>query len=463
MKKLTYAIFVAIFMLLSMLPFVCMTYYKADTASELRELAPKAQIIKDKKLNTSFGSDFDAYFGDHFAYRSELVDANATLKMKLFNTSAEEKVITGKDGWLFYTETLGDFSGTGRLSDGEIARIAHILKMESDYSKENGKGYIFFVAPNKNTIYPEKMASYYVKSDEKTNLDRLNEKLTEMGVSVLDMKKVLTDAKSEGDEIYYKYDSHWNLRGAMIGYEAIMDAVQKETGYKTAYDGWTMDQLKDGKRIGDLLSMVTPVHAEAFDSFTEGEPVSIFKSKGRPITSNDQMLIETVLKEASEDNMNLLMYRDSFGRSIYKPLANSFNEATFVRANPFTIASMISENSFVVREIVERNINILDDFAAVIPAREIGADKFSEKIEAEIKSMQTEKSGSLVHFYGHATANEKYDDYRATITLSDGTVYEVFPIVESSLKAEDAGTLGFSAYFPSEVDLKDAKVIFFKD
>lgn len=461
-KKIVYIIFTAIFMLIAMLPFVCMTFYKADNSGELRELADKAEIIKENKLNKEFGSDFDAYFGDHFAFRSELVDANATLKMKLFNTSAEEKVITGKDGWLFYTETLGDYSGTAALSDGTISRIAYIIKMESDYARENGQGYVFFVAPNKNTIYPEMMLSYYGKTSEKTNLDRLNEKLASLGVSVLDMKQVLLDAKKDGRMLYYKYDSHWNLYGAMIGYNAILDAIEKECGYKTTYTGWTEDSLSDGERIGDLLSMVTPVHGSAIDAYAEGEPEEIFKSKGKPITGADQLRIETKLKEAGDCTTKLLMYRDSFGRSIYKALANSFCEASFLRANPFALAGSTDENTVVVREIVERNISVLADFAAVMPAGQVSENKYDKVIKTEALNVQSENSGAYIHLYGYAKTNEIWDDYRAIVTLADGTSYEAFPIVEESLSSSEEKTVGFSLYITSEKDIADAKVTFFE-
>lgn len=49
-----------------------------------------------------------------------MVTANAALEAAVFRVSAEEKVTLGRDGWLFYTETLDDYLHTGALTQRQL-------------------------------------------------------------------------------------------------------------------------------------------------------------------------------------------------------------------------------------------------------------------------------------------------------------------------------------------------------
>lgn len=454
MKNIKYIVFVALFMIIAILPFVGMTFYKNDGSAEQRTLAEKPALVKEGKLNTEYATEYEDYFGDNFAFRTELVDADAAIKLNVFKSSSESKVITGKDNWLFYAETLDSYSGLNKLTDGELSRLTEILKLESDYCKAFGKGYVFTVAPNKNSVYPEMMADYYVKSDEPSDLDRLNESLEKAGVGVLDLKKELTTAKSTGTQLYYTYDSHWNYYGAMVGYHAIMDSVRDVSGFGTTYADFTGEALADtnGEREGDLLKMVRPLHANAFEIYSQSPLKEYFKYVGKKPANTDALTIQTTLKEPGDNDTNLLMFRDSFGRAIITPLANSFAKAKFLRSMPFAIYGNIDENTVVVREIVERNIKLLLTSAPLIPAQPVTSD-FSEykKFDVTMKEEKSENSGNLVHYFGYGIPAEEADDYRVLVTVGSETL-EAFPLVEASFEDTPDGAIGYSFYLTEETE-----------
>ncbi|WP_297345664.1 hypothetical protein [uncultured Mobiluncus sp.] len=51
------------------------------------------------------------YFESHFPARGPMISATATLKSRLFHTAANNQVIIGSDGWLYYAATLDDWDG----------------------------------------------------------------------------------------------------------------------------------------------------------------------------------------------------------------------------------------------------------------------------------------------------------------------------------------------------------------
>ena len=66
--------------------------------------------------------------------KSSLTDEAATVKdtvlYRLFGASGSDQVIAGKDGWLFYNETLNDYIGAAAMTDEEIEeRLADLRAM----------------------------------------------------------------------------------------------------------------------------------------------------------------------------------------------------------------------------------------------------------------------------------------------------------------------------------------------
>jgi len=458
MKKTIYIVFTALFLAVALIPFAGMFFYQTDETAEGRTLAEKPSFTEDGKINLNIGTDYEDYFGDHFAFRSELVDLDATLKLDLFATSSEDKVIVGKDGWLFYAETLNDFSGTVKLSDGDINRLARIIKMESDYCRTNGKGYVFTVAPNKNSIYPEKMAAYYLAASENTNLENINEALVKLGVNVCDLQESLISAKASGKQLYYTYDSHWNLEGATVGYKALLASVKKECGFDYADSDWLNATFEPAEREGDLLKMVTPLQGNVIENYATESLKNKYKTQGMMKTVDDLRIITNA---ELDDQTKLLMFRDSFGRAIIEPLSDTFKKATYLRATPFAIADYLDADTVVIREIVERNIKNLLEYAPIMtaPAATDADVAGLEALNATSVTAKTEEHGELIHYFGtYKTANLP-DDYVVIVTTADSSKYQAFPIVENALGESDV--LGYSFYLPKTVDATGITISFF--
>ena len=126
MKK---KLFIIIFMGLLLVPFVGMRFYKADLSIEKKHDEALPQPVTDGKVNLQFFQELTDYMADHFAFRQELITADAGVKADLFQSSANEKVIVGKDGWLFFEETLDDYMKRNCLNKRQIHNCARVLKL----------------------------------------------------------------------------------------------------------------------------------------------------------------------------------------------------------------------------------------------------------------------------------------------------------------------------------------------
>ena len=233
---------------------------------------------------------------------------------------------------------------------------------------------------------------YYYQKGETSNLERLVPLLEEAGIEYVDLTETF---QNEDEVLYFKRDSHWNNKGALLAYNAVMDAMGRE--HETYANVPTVTE-KD--HIGDIDEILYPLAAEPEEN--------IYYSKDwgfdyvNDVTDNMDEWIETV---NPDKDGTLLMYRDSFGESILPFFADEYNKAYFSRLVPYNMENLIQyQPDTVIVERVERQI---DAFATEIPVME------SPKVEnirpLEIKtdtSLKTEQNGSYLVISG--TVDQKY-------------------------------------------------------
>ena len=207
MKKL-HIIFIAACMLVCLVPFVGMAFHPTKESTENRRLSEFPSVTsKDGGLNTSFFTEFDTWFNEHFAFRNELVAADGVIQGTLFKTSAEDQVIRGTDDWLYYSSTLGDYLGTNCMDERERFNLQHNLEIVSDWAKEKGVELLLTVPPNKNTLYGEHMPYYDSKIVNPSHtLDYLPEICKASGTPYADLAELF---RNEEETLYLKRDSHW--------------------------------------------------------------------------------------------------------------------------------------------------------------------------------------------------------------------------------------------------------------
>lgn len=92
MKK---KIFIIIFFCLLCIPSLGMLFFKTDVSVEQRQVQIFPSIKTGGKLNVKFFDQLNDYFSDNFAFRQNLIEADAIIKKNVFRQSGNEKVIVG--------------------------------------------------------------------------------------------------------------------------------------------------------------------------------------------------------------------------------------------------------------------------------------------------------------------------------------------------------------------------------
>lgn len=432
MKNKAMAFYLALTMAVCLLPLVGLLWKKSAESTENRRLAEFPKLRTQDGWNVEFLPQAGAYFEDHFAYRQEMVTADALLRAKLLGVSAADGVISGTDGWLYYKDSLNDYLGDEILSDRAVYNIARTLRLMQDYVEEGGRKFLFAVAPNKNSLYGEHMPYYdRVKVSGQKNIDKLRLALEEQGVHYVNLHELF---ESRDEVLYHPRDSHWNNKGAALAAEAILDALGKE---HASYEDAAYEVRKD--YVGDLDTMLFPLavtpdeeiyYTDAFTYEYEGE-----------VESNFDPDIRTV---CADGGGSLLMYRDSFGNALLPFFAEEYERARFTRGIPYYLDDMIFCKADTV--IVERAERFLPDMAqdppvAQSPQVQISLDNAKDLTQdANPAFCEAADQGLYLQLKGAVDESLVETESRIYVRTDGETVYEAYPATcEADGRKSDCG------------------------
>ena len=431
-----YIAFTAVFLAVSLIPLVCIPLSHPDFSLEKRMPAPFPELTNTGgSININFLPQLGSWFTDHFAFRQDMVTAQARAKTGLLGESPQESVISGTNGWLYYGETLNDYMEKGTMSERQIFNAAHTVRLMQEQCETDGQKFVFAVAPNKNSLYPDNMPKMYKKSGSPKNWDRLVPVLKEEGVCWCDLMNTFRSTK---EVLYHKTDSHWNNKGALLAYNKILDTAGiQHNDFKNI-----PCSVSHSAFSGDLETMLYPKDIRREDEFLYALPNTFRYVNGQ---KPDDMNIETACPNGAG---TLVIYRDSFGNTLFPFLAQSFKTTVLRKAVPYdmTLPQKKHANA-VVLEIVERNLPNLQKKAPRMqaPEREFEKPVTGNKAGTSTAVLNHMAKGDWMNFTGEiknpAETDKNTSVYIRFVSGGKSKVFEAFPQT-----AEDGNAFGYSLY-----------------
>lgn len=405
MKKRGFYIFIVLCLLILLIPFVGMAVAPTMTTTENKEMMALPRIREEEGMNVDYMSDLGEYFQEHFAFRQEMVSANAAIYGKIFGASTTDQVVIGKNNWMYFTGTLDDYLIEHQISERGLNNAVHNLKLIQNYTEQNGSKFLLAIAPNKNSIYGENMPYYYKKGEGETNYDRLRELLVQEDIHFVDLHKAFSDSE---EILYLERDSHWTNKGAVLAYNQMM--AELTTGYEN-YEDVSYEVRKD--HLGDLTEMLYPLNSELENN--EYYQRNWAWSYANEVTDNMDEWIETINPSKTG---TLLMYRDSFGESLLPFFAEAFGKGYFTRLVPYNMTNINQyQADYTIVERVERRIS---SFAAETPIMQSPAVQIQAETMIESSaSLNIQEEGSYYSVSGAVNSGDLHGDSNIYIQFSN--------------------------------------------
>ena len=449
--KMKYKLYIVIFMVMCILPFAGMAVAKTETTTENRTMAAFPSFMEEGKWNVNYLQDLGAYFEDHYAFRNLLVSVDSQIQAKLFKTSNMDTVIVGKNDWLYYTASLDNYLGQNLMSDQEVYNAAYNLSIVQEYVQSRGAKFLVTVPPNKNSLYGKNMPYYdQPKVSSERNYTNIIKALKSNKVAYTDLYQLFSNKK---ETLYLKRDSHWNEKGSLLAYNALLTDLNKE---HELYE--TVPVLRTKTEIGDLNKMIYPMWSQPEWNY------DYQYKKNYAYTSDTKSVEDAYITTTNKKAQgSLLMFRDSFGNTLLPWMAQSYEKAVFSKEMPYPLEKYMQESKAdtVIIEKVERNLkDFITDPPMLTPSE--------TKLSGEAKQVETkttvhvgvsEADTAYTEVYGKLDSKYVTPGMKVYIAVgedSDQHIYQAYLVnAASSDDSLDTTTTQYRLYLPQEtVDTK---------
>ncbi len=269
-----------------------------------------------------------------------------------------DKGLAGNDGWFFYAPAVRYLVEPAPEADDVVSAIVAYR----DKLAARGINLLVMCAPNKASVYPEKLASRAAGTDCRVNEHTLEvlAELRRANVEVLDLFEEFGEAKST-QTLYLAQDSHWSAAGAQL--------AAKKAAEKLVELGWVQKGQSRFEyrplllsRIGDILEMM-----RIPDKGIEPEGMNctqvLSADSGVPYRDdpNSDVLVmgDSFLRIYERDEPGSAGFISHLAYELSKPVASLVNDggaSTLVRQQLYHKPALLKGKKVVVWEFVERDI-----------------------------------------------------------------------------------------------------------
>lgn len=297
--------------LLSM-PAICQLLGSAELQSgaEQRTLAQRPAWPKHWSALLELPKKIDAFVNDQYGLRTKIMLANAWLHYALYS-SPNLSAYYGVGGWLFYNGDHSLRQVSRNLPRYEaLKRFADLLSELDTVLQQKNRRLVVAVAPNKESVYLDKLPLWLRTKTGPTEYDILFAELAKTQVRTVDLRALLREA-TQDTPVYYKTDSHWNILGALIAYNALVTAAGQAN--------WRIDPAialqPDTLNFSGDLARYLGLH----DYLSEPELRLVIGNP--PINEtvlNDRTTFPTRVFDYHRDGPVVLIIGDSFSNRLFK-------------------------------------------------------------------------------------------------------------------------------------------------
>ena len=349
-------ILISAFLAIIFLPFIVML---CTPGSEYLPNEGRMSNVPDDVYIKGYGinrASAESFINDNIGFRSFSTLADIAIKYELFRYYSPHHIIQGKDGQDFHTSFNKGYSDQVQpfdplIEEQYIAAKDRLVDVNDWFNKKDIQ-FLFVTIPEKQSIYPEFYPDTVLVSAADARLEKFALRVgDETNIDVLDLSAELRNAK-DPDEMLYNiaFDpAHWNLRGAYVGYSAVMSQLKQEKPMLYVLSESDLDISKRVESVTTADGIYTlPGRVEFIYDYSIKNPnastveLKHYDNEHTDVIMNDS-IIDILVNDGYSDIIlhyknpsqsgKLLLVGDSFFYQFLLPFfAESYGEVLFVSA-----------------------------------------------------------------------------------------------------------------------------------
>ena len=304
----------------------------------------------------------DGYVADHFPARPYLIGGLNALRL-VFGISGSERVIVGRDGWLFYDDG-GHFASARNdpaMTTAEARAWLVSLAGRTEVLQQQNISYLVVVAPLKETLVPNEGPTWFQGPDPKRRAVRLSADadVSQAG-NVLYLHDALVDPTRWGLKTFSRHDTHWTGLGAYQAYGAIMAWLQKlgfsEPARPLSAFHEVQPEKYDPRDLALMLGVASFVKVD-FPQFDD--PVTERSLKTTYLSPNHSWTGPRVIDTGEVGKPTVLITMDSFSNALLPLLYKHFSRLIIAHNQDGTWRTDLIARyhpNLVIQEVVESGL-----------------------------------------------------------------------------------------------------------
>ncbi|MEM7581929.1 MAG: hypothetical protein AAF560_00995 [Acidobacteriota bacterium] len=347
------------------------TWLKLDPAPKVVELrVPEAWPEMSWENLRQLPKQLESYYDDHFGFRNTLIRFNNRLRLVTGSNLHDTPVIVGKEDWVYINAgggLLDDRRAVRPYTDLELEEYGEKLVQRRDLLAAMGIPYLYVLAPDKHSIYPEYLPERIRRARERDRTDQLMSHLQEQtDLEILDLRGVLLAAKKD-QELYPSNGSHWNDYGAYLAYEAIQKRVARwfPAAAPLPLEAFEITQQRRRGDVARMLGLPDLMFSDYWGFELRGPSRSVETKDG--VAELAVRLPPHRLPFAHEiddpDLPRVVMFRDSFTNALLPFLSQHYQRIAYYWTNFIPMVVRHEKPQLVIEERAERQATRLDDSA----------------------------------------------------------------------------------------------------
>jgi hypothetical protein len=281
---------------------------------------------------------------------------------------AGEKALVGRDGWLFYQPGVGFLTQRPQPRDSTSRDALAVVVQFRDELAARGIRLIVVPAPNKESVYPEKLTRFAAPPAQVIGKETraFLAQGEDAGLEVVDLFALYREARhTSAAPLYLAQDSHWSPAGMELAAAAVADRIESRGGLPRA----------PVRRLGDIARMS---RSPEIEKRIPPEPVACTQIIRRDTgalyaddpTSEVLVLGDSFLRMYQQDEPGSAGFVAHLARALGRPLASIVNDggaSTLVRQELFRRPQLLTHTKVVVWEFVERDIRLGTEGWQIVP------------------------------------------------------------------------------------------------
>ena len=321
----------------------------ADTSFyENRSLAKPPQITFESLWDGSFGNKLESFLSDHTTERDSIMKYKAKADIYLLHRPVVNDIVIGDSILLpFNSYEPADRQDVLR----RLSLFTEDIKNINSEVESYGGEFIFVTLPSQNLYYSGKYPSYLSNGTDiilNTVMPAFKKAVSEAGVNYIDMYDV-TKSLRMPDYMSSKTDHHYSLKGAVMTWRNVVDAVNANsnikmdfptdgeieyTEYPNPYLGSRNRKIIGQKYNDEKLLKANFKNDVPFERFNDGKksvPVLYIEPENDTVPVSYPLYMggdfgNTVIKTHRDSLPNVLIYGASFTNAIETVAYISCNE-----------------------------------------------------------------------------------------------------------------------------------------